>query len=102
MGYLKLNKLKLFVSILLVFLFACTTDLPDSEMYKKSNVKINSQLNSTEFSTSSMPSLLSNSTSISLPIPSVAFPSNVNPDTPIDNLFNDSDKAIEEVFKSFV
>ena len=102
MGYLKLSKLKLFVSILLVFLFACTTDLPDSEMYKQSNVKINSQLNSTEFSTSSMPSLLSNSISISLPIPSVALPSNVIPDTPVDNLFIDSDKAIEEVFKSFV
>ena len=102
MGYLKLSKLKLFVSILLVFLFACTTDLPDSEMYNKSNVKINSQLNSTEFSTSSMPSLLSNSISISLPIPSVALPSNVIPDTPVDNLFIDSDKAIEEVFKSFV
>ena len=102
MGYLKPNKLKLLVFILLMFVFACRTDLPDSEIYQQPNAKINSQLKSAELPTSSIPLLASNSTSISLPIPSVALPSNVIPDTPIDNLFIDSDKAIEEVFKSFV
>ena len=85
-----------------MFVLACTTDLPDSEMYKQPNTKINSQLNSTELPTSSMLLQPSNSISIALPIPSVALPSNVIPDTPVDNLFIDSEKAIEGVFKSFV
>ena len=102
MGYLKPNKLKLLLFIFLMFVLACTTDLPDSEMYKQPNTKINSQLNSTELPTSSMLLQPSNSISIALPIPSVALPSNVIPDTPVDNLFIDSEKAIEKVFKSFV